>query len=147
MIRIIFAIFLLLIMWSCDNRSYFYSPNGKKCLTFIEHESNPYYFYVVPGKWEKVKSPKNNYLIVEWSDVRSFEVNWDADKYRIAYPGEVENNIDTSLVDYSWYLYDDETVLIDGEKRRKSPMVEGYLIGDIIRGDYIEKRKQLNKSD
>jgi len=143
---IVTLIFLTLVISSCENRWYFYSPSKEKCITFIEHEEEKSLYYVMPGKLTGSKIPNSGYLLIKWSEDHNFDVNWSSKKYRFAYPLVVKNTLDTSLVDFSFSLRNEEIVNANGESWYKLPDVEGFALPYIFRGSYIDKRKEMNDS-
>jgi hypothetical protein len=145
--RKVIVIFLL-VCFSClptTNKKYLISPDGKKYITFIEHESNTHWYYVIPGKYESRDNPTSNYVIIQWSDVFDFEVNWSRkDKYRFAYPFVVTNKLDSKKVDFSEKLDQEGEVKIEnGKSVYKLPQIEGYLIEYIMREEYLAQRKKM----
>lgn len=144
MMKVISLISIAFVMIGCENRWYFYSPNKEECITFITHENDPFVYYVVPGKYKGRTKPKKNFLTIRWSEDHSFAVNWSAKKYRFAYPLVVENDLDTTLVDFSYTLRRDETVMINGESWYNLPEVEGFALPYIMRGSYLDERKEMN---
>jgi hypothetical protein len=130
---------------SCSDREYFLSPDQSRCITFIEHENNSHWYYVVPGRYESPDKPSSNFLVIQWSDVFDFEVNWGRkDKYRFAYPFVVTNKLDTTKVDFSEKLNKDGEVKVEnGKTVYKLPQIEGYLIEYIMRDEYLIERKKM----
>lgn len=142
--KIIFMILLGIVMISCDTRShYFYSPDKKKCITFIRDKEDANLYFVIPGKIDGSRIPDNNYLLIKWSEVHNFDVNWSSKKYRFAYPMVVKNTLDTSQVDFSFSLRKEELVQINGESWYKLPEVEGFALPYLFRGSYVEKRREM----
>ncbi len=130
---------------SCEHKWYFYSPSKEKCITFIQHEEKTFLYYVIPGKLSGSEIPNSGYLLIKWSEVHNFDVNWSLKKYRFAYPLVVKNTLDTSLVDFSFSLRSEETVKVNGESWYKLPDVEGFALPYIFRGSYIDKRKEMSE--
>jgi hypothetical protein len=140
-------IFSFIVLMNCTNqdRAYFSSHDDKKYITFISDPESSYNVYVIPGKWAKKELPDDNYIILSWSDVFDFAVNWESEKYRFAYPSVVKNKLDTSKVEFSKFLHPEEGVMIDGESHYDAPKVEGYLISSFFSGGYLEERETLVK--
>ena len=129
---------------SCENRWHFYSPDKNKCVTFVKDSEHAYRYYVIPGRYNSSNTPESNYLLIKWSEDHNFDVNWSSNKYRFAYPLVVKNMLDTSKVDFSYALRDEEKTTINGESWYRLPEVEGFALPYIFRGTYVERRKQMN---
>ena len=142
--KIIALVLPTLLMSGCENKSYFYSPSKDRCITFIEHNDNPYLFYVMPGMHSKI--PDNGYLLIRWTEDYNFDVNWSAKKYRFTYRFVAENTLDSTLVDFSPSLRPEETVIVNGESWYKFPEVEGFALPYITSGTYVKQRKRIYES-
>lgn len=136
----LFLFFFSMVLSSCGNHYYYYSPDKTKCLTFFYDKSNSHYLYIVPGKQSNI--PNNNYLKINWSDDISFCVDWSSDKYIISYNLLLENKLDSSKAIYFNSQPLDEIEIINGKEYNKKG-VECFLIEEISNGSYFESREKM----
>jgi hypothetical protein len=141
----IILIIICFAMSSCNkrNKAFFYSYDKSKCITFLDHPENRHWLYVIPGEYKSSGYPKSNYLIIKWDEIYNFDVKWSAEKYRFSYPSVIENQLDTSRVDFSRFLRDNEGMVINGKTYYAPPDVEGYPLTKILKGEYLEGRQKL----
>ncbi len=140
-------VLLLLVSYSCSNPEpvYLYSPDSTQCYTFLEYSGDPYKYAVVPGRWDSLQPPKENYMIIRYSDDFTFDVNWCDSVYRFAYGAPLENCLEPN-VKFSEELHKSEGVEINNKHYYYNPpCIEGYSLGDILNNRIEEERALFKK--
>ena len=127
--KLIFALFIALLITGCKNRStiYFYSLDKSQCVTVISEYD---YRYVIDGKQDQL--PDTNYikLLVKYRNTLhdEFFVCWKNDKYEwdvVVINSEViESKLDTSRFNFNTELPKDEREIPTALKFSKENCVE-----------------------